>query len=56
MSIIPCSEGCQYQYDGYCTLEETGTVSAENIACPYYKSRSADKGNCLSETSNTYKL
>lgn len=45
MGIIPCSEECHFQSDGYCQLEKYSTVSCINESCPYYMPRSKSEAN-----------
>ncbi len=56
MAIIQCAENCKYQFDGYCNLEKCSTVNLLNRDCPYFLPRSADIGNCLFKTPDTYKF
>ena len=56
MSLIQCSQGCEFQIDGYCRLEKCGFVNSTEDGCPYFKKKSFNKGNGFSETSNTDKF
>lgn len=56
MGIIQCAEDCKYQNDGYCSLDKCSNINSLNNSCPYFIKRSLDKGNSLSEISNTDKF
>lgn len=49
LGIIQCAEDCEYQYDGYCTLETYTTVNSVNKVCPYLLKKSADNGNGINK-------
>ncbi|HBH95958.1 MAG TPA: hydroxymyristoyl-ACP dehydratase [Ruminococcaceae bacterium] len=37
MNLIPCSENCRHQKDGYCCLEEYGAITdAAASPCAYF--------------------
>lgn len=42
MGLIPCSENCVYQNDGYCLLETTALVTSETEGnCVHYINKNA---------------
>lgn len=56
MGIIQCAENCKYQIEGYCNLDKCTTVNSLDNPCPYFISRSFNKGNGLREIGNADKL
>ena len=56
LGVIWCAENCKYQADGYCQLNNFGTVNSLSGVCPYFTEKSLDKGDRLGETSYTDKL
>ena len=36
MSMIPCSRNCGSQREGYCMLEQAGSVTNTAGGCPHY--------------------
>lgn len=36
MSIIPCTNDCKHQTDGYCCLNIISTVKSVDKNCPHY--------------------
>ncbi|HJH62038.1 MAG TPA: hypothetical protein IAC84_02025 [Firmicutes bacterium] len=52
MSLIPCTQNCQFQHDGLCTLEQTAQVGSQarpNDLCLNFTPRaaSAQRGDGL---------
>ena len=40
MNLIPCSENCKHQKDGYCCLEEYGAITdVISSPCAYFDER-----------------
>lgn len=37
MNLICCNEHCKYQKDGYCFLENPGTIYISESDCCYYE-------------------
>ncbi|MEE1161835.1 MAG: hypothetical protein U0K70_07245 [Acutalibacteraceae bacterium] len=56
MGVIWCAENCKYQADGYCQLNNCGTVNSLKGVCPYFTEKSLDKGDSLGKASDTNKL
>lgn len=60
MGIIQCSENCEYQLDGYCTLSSCTTVGSVTGSCPYCRKTAAraslNKGRCFGKPFNADKL
>ncbi len=42
MNLITCTDKCEHQVDGYCSLKKIDNVSttSESKHCPYYKEKS----------------
>lgn len=55
MSLIPCTQNCQFQHDGLCTLEQAAQVTTSqarpNNLCLNFTPRtdSAQRGDRLSD-------
>ncbi|MEE1239833.1 MAG: hypothetical protein UHO61_07920 [Acutalibacteraceae bacterium] len=56
MGVIWCAENCKYQADGYCQLNNCGTVNSLSGVCPYFTEKSLNKTYRLGKTSDTDKL
>ena len=56
MSIIPCSEECKFQIEGYCSLEKPSTVNSIKNDCPYFIPNLINKRNGLLQTGNPYEF
>ena len=56
MGVIWCAENCKYQSDGYCQLNNCGTVNSLSGVCPYFTEKSLDKGDRLRQTPDADKL
>lgn len=42
MNLIPCSESCIHQKDGYCGFDEAGVISQQlgtPVSCMYFAER-----------------
>lgn len=56
LGVIWCAENCKYQSDGYCQLNNCGTVNSLSGVCPHFTEKSLDKGDGLGKTSYTDEL
>lgn len=56
MGLIPCSEECKFQNDGYCFLEKCSCVNSTHKNCPYFVDALFDDSDSLAKTSDTYKF
>lgn len=62
MNLLPCSQPCRHQHDGYCTVEGTQPIEQIGGTCPYFVDiRDAlpltkQQLNCLRQTGNTNQL
>lgn len=36
MNLLPCSQPCRHQKEGYCTVEGTQPIQQTNGDCPYF--------------------
>lgn len=39
MNLLPCSQPCRHQRDGYCVLEGTQRIQSLHRCCPYFVDR-----------------
>ena len=56
LGVIWCAENCKYQADGYCHLNNCGTVNSLSGVCPYFTEKSLDKGDRIRQTPDADKL
>lgn len=56
MSLIQCDEPCRFQKDGFCRLEDLGTVNSTENDCPHFKPYLFDIRDGLFETSDSNQL
>ena len=51
MNLIPCSESCRYQQEGYCQLppesKNISNVGEQKVKCLYYSPLTAKNPNSL---------
>lgn len=56
MKIIQCAENCRYQNDGYCSLENCGSVNTTEHPCPYYIQKPLNSSDGLLKIADTDKF
>ena len=56
VGVIWCAENCKYQADGYCQLDNCGTVNSLTGVCPYFTEKSLNKGDRLGKAPDAHKL
>ena len=51
MSLIPCTDHCIYQQDGYCSLSRAAScaVSGTAVGCVNFVPRSQNRTECLTD-------
>lgn len=49
MSLIPCTDHCVYQQDGYCTLSRAASCATpgSTVDCVNFVPRSQNRAECL---------
>lgn len=58
MNLLPCSQPCRHQKDGYCTMEGTQPVRQMRGNCPYFMEQmdalplTKQQLDCLRKTGN----